>query len=538
MKQQIYIPPNINLTGKLFDHQKRIVKEAFGQPRYIAAWDMGTGKTIFAIERDLQYRVAGYVTKTLIIAPHATHDSWRKTIHNGTPYKAYVVNRKGNYRKLFLRHLKDPRSEYTYFIINIEGIKTKDLKNLIPCKKRKCKQANKCTCKLKTYDYLLADPKLGISHLILDECHSIKSRNIENTLAVKKITNDGKIKFVTDMSGSPVTNNPDDLWSILNHIKPVTYGRGGLSYWKFFDKYVDYTIGFDGYRKIKGPSEEWLTEGLLSIKPFYSRVLKSDVLDLPEILEENLYVDLYPKQRKLYDDMDSKMVAWIDNNKTGLSEPMISKAAMVQMQRLQIFALGTPSFTGYKDPENKKGLQYLLEDPSAKLDLVIQILEEYAPQKFVIFSQFAKPIALLAKKLEARKKIKNKRTIEYVEYSGNVPDKKKPWHKEQFITKPEIQAFIGTIGSAGTGMDGLQQVCSHMIFLDRAWGPTANEQAISRLHRQGQKNHITLLNVIANDTIDEERIKGIQSKYFEILKTVGDIDAEGNPIKLDERLMG
>jgi SNF2 family DNA or RNA helicase len=53
----------------------------------------------------------------------------------------------------------------------------------------------------------------------------------------------------------------------------------------------------------------------------------------------------------------------------------------------------------------------------------------------------------------------------------------------------------------GIGLN-LQGACSNAIFLDLGWNPGVNEQAEDRLHRQGQKNAVTIHIIQAEDTVD------------------------------------
>jgi hypothetical protein len=58
---------------------------------------------------------------------------------------------------------------------------------------------------------------------------------------------------------------------------------------------------------------------------------------------------------------------------------------------------------------------------------------------------------------------------------------------DEFISNSNVRVFIGNIQAAGTGLDGLQKVCSRCYFAEPDWVPAQNEQAVSRLDRLGQE---------------------------------------------------
>jgi len=79
--------------------------------------------------------------------------------------------------------------------------------------------------------------------------------------------------------------------------------------------------------------------------------------------------------------------------------------------------------------------------------------------------------------------------------------------KARFQDDPECKIFIGQLTAAGTGVDGLQNVCSHAVFAEASWVPGENEQCIDRLHRIGQRSGVIGQFLVAPGSLDE-RILG------------------------------
>jgi len=75
---------------------------------------------------------------------------------------------------------------------------------------------------------------------------------------------------------------------------------------------------------------------------------------------------------------------------------------------------------------------------------------------------------------------------------------------DEFIQKKEIRVFVGNIQAAGTGVDGLQKVCSTCYISEPDWVPAQNEQAVSRLDRIGQENPVHVEIFVAPGSVSEK----------------------------------
>jgi SWI/SNF-related matrix-associated actin-dependent regulator 1 of chromatin subfamily A len=97
---------------------------------------------------------------------------------------------------------------------------------------------------------------------------------------------------------------------------------------------------------------------------------------------------------------------------------------------------------------------------------------------------------------------------------------------DDFIMRDNVRVFIGNIQAAGTGLDGLQKVCSRCYLAEPDWVPAQNEQAVSRLDRFGQENVVTAEIFVAPGSLSEK----ILVRALEKLNTIHKVlDAkEGN----------
>ena len=108
-----------------------------------------------------------------------------------------------------------------------------------------------------------------------------------------------------------------------------------------------------------------------------------------------------------------------------------------------------------------------------------------------------------------------------VKYYGGLNIRQKENAKSVFIKDSKCKVFIGQLDAAGTGVDGLQEACAYMIFVEIDWTPF--RQCIHRLVRKGQKSKSVIVQIpICKGSIEERMYKSVNSKLRSIDKIMGD----------------
>lgn len=461
------------MTIDLFPFQREDVEKLTPHTGVLIANEMGTGKTYEAVALDVERRkIAGPTAKTLVVAPLSVLDSWRIHFEELTDLTVQVINPKA--RELFLKR------DVQIYVVHW------DVLRLMP--------------------ELTSMPWL---HIVSDECHRAQSRNAQQTKALKKIAS----TFKTGLSGTPITNTPDKLWSILNWLYPK--GRGDqftpyyTSYWRFFGKFVESIQTPQGYREIKGPKNTDLLHEMIG--PYYVRHLKKKrcckhhphgvTPELPDKYNSEIYVALEGKQLKAYNSMKKDMLAWIGDHE---DKPLAAPVVVAQLVRLQQFACAYAEI----DREGK----VIMADPSTKLDACMQMLLDNPDEQFVIFSQFAQLIRLLKQRLE-------KKDIPHGILIGDTPQKFRGKLVNDFQSG-RTRVFASTIAAGGVGITLTS--ANKCIFLDRSWSPALNSQAEDRLHRIGQVAPVQIIDIIARGTVDLGRKQRLEQKWSWIRQVLGD----------------
>ena len=446
----------------LYEFQREDVNHLTGVESALIANEMGTGKTYEAIARDVRIRQElDNAATTLVIAPLTTLEStWLYHFERLTDLMVVVIDPKN--RPESWKAFMDYGNVYC---VHWEALR------LMP--------------QLRSITW---------THIIADECHRAKNRKSQQTRHLKALTS----LYKTAMSGTPVVNRPDELWSILNWLWPKKYG----SYWRFFKSYVATTTQFakgHQYQQIIGPKN--LDKLHEELEPFYTRRRKKDVLkDLPDKYYTEIKVDLLPVQRRAYNQMRDEMIAWIGQQQ---EEVLLAPVVIAQLTRLQQFAV---AYAEYNDRGSLR-----LAEPSSKLDALMEVLDE-TEEPVVVFSRFKQLVNLLADRLQLK-------PIPYVTLTGDTPQEDRARIVEKF-QRGEARVFIGSIAAGGVGIT--LHAASTVVFLDRDWSPALNEQAEDRLHRIGQTNAVQVIDITARNTVDLGKRQMLDLKKSWIRAILGD----------------
>ena len=135
--------------------------------------------------------------------------------------------------------------------------------------------------------------KLNFRYLIIDESQQIKNRDSKVFKAISAIKTEHKLS----LSGTPIENSLNDLWSQMQFINPDILGD-----FKFFTNYFKNPIE-------KQKNENRLVELKNIVNPFILRRTKEQVLDdLPQLTEQIIYCEMDEDQEKWYETEKSKAI--------------------------------------------------------------------------------------------------------------------------------------------------------------------------------------------------------------------------------------
>lgn len=311
--------------------------------------------------------------------------------------------------------------------------------------------------------------KYNFRYLILDESQYIKNKNSKIFKAINKISTGHKIA----LSGTPIENSLDDLWSQMQFINPDILGS-----------YAFFTENFKNPIE-KKQNEEVLTELKNLIQPYILRRTKEQVLkDLPELTEQIYYCDMDPEQEKLYEKEKSKARNFL--LKTDGSSPDKISIINTLMKLRQL-------------SNHPKMVDADSEIDSGKYIAVTNYLENLvkAKQKAIIFSSFVTNLNFYTDWCKENK-------IRFCEITGETPANKREQQVKLFQENEEPLLFFISLKAGGVGLNITK--ASYVLFLDPWWNPFAEKQGVGRAHRIGQLNKVNVVRFISKNTVEEKII--------------------------------
>lgn len=221
--------------------------------------------------------------------------------------------------------------------------------------------------------------------------------------------------------------------------------------------------------------------------PLYIRTeAKLDV----EAITEDLYVELTPKQRKAYTEMENDSLTWLKDN------PLVAALPIITRTRLRQMALGdiTAEVMGYDENGHP---QYNVEfDPDGKfpkIDVLKEFLSNNEDEPVLIYTHSAKFAKIVRDKLGDRAAL----------WAGETPQADREALLSTFGRPGGPKYIVAVIAALGAGVDGLQHTCHTVVWLSETEDNNLNHQALGRILRRGQKHNVRNVYIKALDTLDQ-----------------------------------
>lgn len=320
--------------------------------------------------------------------------------------------------------------------------------------------------------------KKSFSLVIADEIHFLKNRKSIRSKSFKKLAH--KVPSVIGLTGTLIMNRPAELLNILMLIERIKEIAPDDQYHHyFFERYCNMketNFGMD----ISGASNIKELNRLLK-ECCYFQVSKRDALkELPPISENVVECEITNK--RAYKKAKDDLLQFIEDKFK--DEEKVEKAARAEFL-VKLSTLKQLSLEG-KEKFIKKWVE--------------EWMEANEEEKLLVF---ASQSAILTKIAEEFK--------EGLLITGSTTTKKRDEILQKFTLEKNKRVLFANIGCLGTGVDGLQKVCSNMAILELPPRPSDLVQVIGRLERSGQENPVTIQYLLSPETIDQdlwEMLKG------------------------------
>ena len=314
--------------------------------------------------------------------------------------------------------------------------------------------------------------------VILDESQNIKNTTAQTTQATLLLKADHRLA----LSGTPIENNLTELYSLFRFLNPTMFGSED----EFNERYTT---------PIQRDDDKDAMNALRrKIFPFMLRRLKRDVLkDLPERIEQTLYVEMSAEQAKLY---EQRRRYYYEQVRQTIAAEGVQKSQFVMFQAMSELRriASVPESLSDGTIDSPKLAQLM--------DSVLDAVEN--GHKAVVFFNFIAGLELAGERLEAQR-------VDFCSMTGSTRDRRSL--VERFQNDPGCRVMLMTLKTGGVGLN-LTAADTVFIF-EPWWNKAAEEQAVNRLHRFGQKANVLSYSLITKSTI-EEKIQLLQQRKADL----------------------
>lgn len=464
-----------------FEHQRHEVETYGDYPARGLFWEMGCGKTKPIVDEAVALYEAGEVEGLLVVAPNGVHRNWitdelpihlppdvleRACLLNWT--SSYATKKFGRAMDALIRHTDG----LPVLAMSYSGIMTQKGARLT----RRFLDRFRCL-------------------YTLDESPAIKTPSAKRTRRV--LASARYAPFRRILTGTPISNSPFDIYTQL----------------KFLDDRIWRTIDcgtFAAFKTTFGVWKEMRTKDgrvwpeLLSyrnldmlhgiVDAVGSRLLKEDTLDLPPKLYTKRYFKLDPRTRRVYDDVRADYLAFLDSG-----ELVTAPLAITRLIRLQQITSGyVPS-----DEDGAEAVTMLsAEGANRRINLLLETLEEHRGRHTLVWAKYTKDILMIEAALR-------KAGFSVVTYYGATSEDDRDAAKRRFQAG-EVEVFLANPAAAGMGLTLHRATVE--VFYNSSYRMDDRKQAEDRAHRIGQKDSVLIVDLCAEDTVDEKIIEAMRRK--------------------------
>lgn len=472
----------------------------------------GAGKTATAISAA---RILN-ILPVLVVAPKSTLVSWGREVEQwwpGTP--VYVVDgTKEKRSRIILEAIDKPG----FVIINWESVRRHSrlsaygsmrLRGCIICNSNggaangSQNDCHRCEKELNQVPFRL---------VIADEAHRMQKPQSIQTRAVWYIGDSASVERRWALTGTPLTNQIDSLWSILRYINKEEWP----SRVAFIDRYaLTRIVPWGSGSEVIGLNPDHEEEFQEIFQPRFRRMPKEIILpQLPPIIRTRRYLQMSTAQRTSYDMMREHMLA-----ETESGDLLIAANPAVKMLRLVQYSSAMVDMISRNEDEEDVDIVARLCDPSNKLDALMDDLPDLieAGEQIVVFAVSRQLIEMAETRLTKAK-------IKYSVIKGN---QKQSFRQSQIddFQNGEVPVILVVIQAGGVGVNLTAGRIG--IFLQRSWSFVDNHQAEGRIHRIGSEKYdsIEYIDYISEGTVDEVVVEVAEGKEIRLEEVIRDREA-------------
>tara|TARA_Y100000361_G_scaffold154048_1_gene177911 strand:+ start:7085 stop:8485 length:1401 start_codon:yes stop_codon:yes gene_type:complete len=444
---------------KPLKHQEQATERFVNEPYGALFCEMGTGKSKIIL--DIIQNSKSPVS-VLIVAPNGLHHNWARNEIPKHVESADVYCWNGpptsKKKQQELNRFYNLESYNKFFLINVEALRTKS-----------------------GFDFALAF-LVGSGnterHFIVDESTCIKNPKAQQTKAVMRLAKQSDRRWI--LNGTPITQGPLDLYSQCKFLDANSIPEKTMTTFKHaYAIERTMTMGNRSFNKVVGYQN--LDKLTKNIEPFSLRLEKKDCLDLPEKTFTPMYVELTPEQERVYKSIKEDSIAMLQG------ELVTTTMALTRIVKLHQI------LTGFVITDDDVTVNL----KNNRITLLQQIAETTRP--LVVFCAYKHNVQQIKAALSDYK---------VVTYTGDDSTAQKNDAVLAF-QEGDADIFVGT-SAAAKGLTLTR--ASTMVYYSNNYSLENRLQSQDRIHRIGQDNKCTYIDLVVPNSIDEAILRRLKEK--------------------------
>lgn len=469
-------------------HQLSVWEDTWHLKAYALFWDMGLGKSKHIIDVACKLFQEQLIKGVLIVAPNGVHVNWNVP---GEGLQAHMPPELRQLTAALIWHSNKARHKST--VEALQRLERAQFPWLIMA-----------------YDTFVSESGYEVAErflagrpclMALDESHRIKTKS---AIRSKRIAKLGKLApYRRILTGTPAEQKPFDVYNQVEWAFPGYWRQQGFASYIAFKHYLaDWRrqrspMGHEFEVQVTDKNGKPLYKNLDALsrmlKPISSRLLKTDVLDLPPKVYTRMHYEMTPAQRKLYDAMERDYFVWlnqvapIDPDDPTTLPPMVSAdLALVRQLRLHQIAMGYVT--------DDEGTINSVVDPNPALDLLSEIVQDLA-HPAIVWCRFRKDVDL----------IMERHANSAVRYDGSTSAEDRT-RALAAVQAGDVPLIVATSAMA-EGVTLTAALTSIYYSQDRKLGK--RKQSEDRNYRIGQQHSVQYIDLVCPGTISEIILDGL-----------------------------
>ena len=406
----------------------------------VLADDMGLGKTLMAMTLLAKAKEQGGAKPSLVVAPTSVLDVWVDEARRHVP-SLKVLKWHGRDRSGLETVAPD-----TDVVVTSYALLRRDVEGALGA--------------------------VDFRYLMLDEAQNVKNPTTEAWKAARQVRSDQRLA----LTGTPIENRVEELWSILELVAPGLLGSE-----RMFDKRYG--------RPIAKGDRTRLDELRRRTRPVVLRRKKEDVAkDLPPKIETIMRCEMDPEQRSLYLRVLAEVRSDVQKALKVHTRARARAPILAALMRLRQVCCDPRLVLG----DEAQGIG------SSKLKLFEEVMKEAlaSDRRVIVFSQFVEMQKLIHDVLAEIG------AGDALWLHGGTKNRGEIVAQFQDPNGPKV--IVVSLKAGGTGVT--LTAADTVVHYDPWWNPAVEDQATDRAHRIGQDKTVHVIKLACEDTIEERML--------------------------------